>query len=254
MIIDPIRTRRISPKSCTLLALLDEAVHDMPPGSILAITSKIVSLCEGSVVPRQGADKQALVRQHSDWYLPDSVSIKSKWGINFTVTDGALIPNAGIDESNAGDVLVLWPADAQATANQVRKYLTERFGNQDVGVVVTDSTCRPLRRGVSGIAMAFSGFKPLRDYVGVPDLFDRPFKVSQSDIVGGIAAAAVLMMGEGSESTPLAILRDVTVAEFVGRDPSAEELAELHISIEDDLFAPFLEQVEWLPGGNQHTQ
>jgi len=109
-----------------------------------------------------------------------------------------------------------------------------------------------MRRGVSGIALAFSGIKPLRDYIGKPDLFDRPFKVSQAAIVDGLAGAAVLLMGEGSESTPLVLFSDVTVADFVDRDPTDEELSHLKIPIEEDLFAPFLEQANWQKGGRNH--
>ncbi len=252
MNIQAIKTSRITPQACSLLELLDRYVTQMEPHSILAITSKIVSLCEGNVAPGAGTDKTQLVREESDWYMQGEAS---KWGIDFTVRDHTLIPNAGIDESNAGDVYVLWPADAQATANTVREYLVRRFGHDELGVIITDSTCRPMRRGVSGIALAFSGFKPLRSYVGQSDLFDRPFKVSQADIAGGLAAAAVLVMGEGTESTPLAMLGNVTVAEFVPRGPTAEELDGVRIALEDDLFAPFLQKVRWLPGGRQqHTE
>ncbi len=162
-----------------------------------------------------------------------------------------MIPNAGIDESNAGDVYVLWPKDSQATANEVREHLSKKFDIKELGVVITDSTCSPLRRGVSGIALGFSGIKPLRDYVGTPDLFNRPFKVSQSDIVGGLAATAVLMMGEGAERTPLALFTDVTVVDFVDRNPTPDELASLRIPLEEDLFAPFLEQTDWQRGGRK---
>lgn len=247
MIVEPVRTRLVTPGTVTLSQLLDEAVTDMQPRSILAITSKVVSLCEGSVVPVAGTDKAQLVRQEADFYMAGH---ESKWGIDFTIKDGTLIPNAGIDESNAGDIYVLWPRDAQATANDIRAYLAERFGLSEVGVIITDSTCRPMRLGVSGIAMAFSGFRPLRDYVGQADLFDRPFKVSQADIVGGLAATAVLMMGEGAERTPLAVLQDVSVADFVPRDPTPQELQSLQIPLADDLFAPFLQLVSWLPGKN----
>ena len=246
MIIKPIKTERIEPKSCTLLDLLDRSLPRLAAHSVIAITSKIVSLCEGSVVPVEGTDMLALIRSQSDLFLPES---KSKWRINFTITNNTLIPNAGIDESNAGDVYVLWPKNAQATANMVRKYLSEKYDVESIGVIITDSTCSPLRRGVSGIALAFSGLKPLRDYVGSLDLFDRPFKVSQADIIGGLAATAVLVMGEGSESTPLALFTDVAVADFVPRDPTAEELHSLKIPLSEDLFAPFLEQIEWQKGG-----
>ena len=245
-----IHTDRIEPGAHTLLEVLDRAILLLAPRSIVAITSKIVSLCEGSVAPVNEAQKQELIRAQSDLYIPESTS---KWGINFTITNDTLIPNAGIDESNAGDVYVLWPKDAQATANEVREYLSKKFDITELGVVITDSTCSPLRRGVSGIALAFSGFKPLRDYVGSPDLFERPFTVSQANIAGGLAAAAVLMMGEGAESTPLALFADVSVADFVDRNPTSEELASLRIPLEEDLFAPFLEHIDWQQGGRKNS-
>ncbi|MET1032987.1 MAG: coenzyme F420-0:L-glutamate ligase [Candidatus Saccharimonadales bacterium] len=245
MIAQSIKTQLVSPGSCTLFELLDASLKDIPEGSVLAITSKIVSLCEGSTVPIDGTDKMQLVRDQADYYMGERLG---KYAFNFTITQDTLIPNSGIDESNAGDVYVLWPRDSQATANAVRQYLVDRFKLKNVGVIITDSTCRPLRRGVSGIALSFSGFMPLHNYVGQDDLFGRPFAVAQADIVGGLANTAVMMMGEGAESTPLALMSDLGFVDFVSRDPSDEELASLHIPLEDDVFEPFLNGVEWLPG------
>jgi len=241
-----IKTPRIEAHSTSLESVIEAVVNDIQTKSVLAISSKIVSLCEGSVVAAGTVDKMALIETESDYYMPDA---QSAWGINFTITDGILIPNAGIDESNAGDVEVLWPKDAQRTANAIRKYLSEKYNVSDIGVIITDSTVRPLRRGVSGIAIAYSGFKPLRDYVQTPDLFGRPFAVSQSDIVGGLASAAVLAMGEGAESTPLALMSELDTINFVRDDPSPEELEMLRIPLEEDLFAPFLTKARWKKGG-----
>lgn len=246
MISRVIQTKRILPGSCSLKQLLDEALDAIEPGSVLAITSKVVSLCENTVVPIEGTDKQELIRREAEYYMPDA---QNKYGINLTITHGTLIPNSGIDESNVGDVLAVWPRDPQASANMVRQYLVERFGHKDVGVIITDSTCRPLRWGVSGVAMAYSGFEPLHSYIGQEDLFGRPFKVSQADIAGGLAATAVLVMGEGAESTPLAVLSDLPFVRFTDRDPTKEELAALALTPEEDLFAPLLTAVKWLPGG-----
>lgn len=247
MRIDAIKTPRISLGTTTLTDLLDGAVTTLPPDSILAISSKIVSLCEGSTAP-ESTDKESLIHEEADYFVPGE---RGKYGITFTIARDTLIPSAGIDESNSGDGYVLWPRDPQGTANMVRMHLVRRFGHDRIGVVITDSTCRPLRRGVSGIAIAFSGFKPLRNYVGEPDLFGRPFAVSQSDLTGGIAAAAVLVMGEGAESTPLALLQEADFVEFVPRDPTPDELAALHIPMEEDLFAPFLKGVTWQRGGRK---
>jgi dihydrofolate synthase / folylpolyglutamate synthase len=245
MYISAIKTARISAGAITLTELLDTAVTTMAPGSVLAITSKVVSLCESSVAPEL-ADKGSLIRKEADYFMPGE---HGKHDITFTIRRSTLIPNSGIDESNSGHGYILWPRDPQGTANEVRAYLVSRFGHDRIGVVITDSTCSPLRRGATGIAIAFSGFKPLRNYVGKPDLFGRPFAVSQADLAGGLAASAVLVMGEGAESTPLAMLQEVDFIEFVQRDPTADELASLQIPMEDDLFAPFLKAVTWHAGG-----
>ena len=248
MIIKALKTDKITAGSTNLFSLLDASLSDVPDGAVIAITSKIVSLCEGGVVPLDAVDKERLVAQESDLYLPATLS---KYGHHFTVTNSTLIPMAGIDESNGDGYYVLWPKDAQATANQVRAYMRSRFKLDRVGIVITDSTCHPMRRGTNGIMLAHSGFRATNDYVGKPDLFGRPFAVSQADVAGGLAATAVLQMGEGAEQTPLAIITDVSFVTFQDRNPSASELREIHIPLEDDLFAPFLTSVQWKKGLRQ---
>lgn len=249
MKVSPIKTRRVSVGALDLVALLEESLGDFSDRAVLAVTSKVVSLCEGSVVPRDGTDKETLIVQESDLYLPGTLS---KYGHHFTITDGTLIPAAGIDESNGDGQYVLWPRDPQRTASDIRSYLVDRFGLKHVGVIITDSTCQPLRRGTTGIALAHSGFNAVADYVGTPDLFDRPFGVSQANICGGLAAAAVLVMGEGTEQTPLCVLSELPFVQFHDRDPGPEELPA--IPLEDDLFAPFLNSVTWLRGGRDATR
>jgi putative folate metabolism gamma-glutamate ligase len=247
-----LKTEVITAGVTELVPLLDRVVNDLQEGSIIAITSKIVSLCEGSVIPFDQINKDELVVRESDLYLPASLS---KYGHHFTITNNTLIPMAGVDESNGDGQYVLWPKDAQATANQVRAWAKQKFGLGQIGVVITDSTCHPLRRGTNGIMLAYSGFRALNDYVGRPDLFGRPFTVSQADVAGGLAAAAVLQMGEGTEQTPIAILTELPFVHFQDRDPAAEELATVIIPLEEDLFAPFLTSVHWRKGaGHPRTK
>ena len=177
MIVTAIKTIKIAAGSIGLTELLDAAITNLDEGVVVAITSKLVSLCETNIVPIGAIGKEQLIIQESNFYLPASFS---KYGHHFTITNNTLIPMAGIDESNGAGHYVLWPKDAQKSANEVRHYLVERFGLNEVGVVITDSTCQPLRRGTTGIALAYSGFQALHDYVGSPDLFGRPFGVSQS--------------------------------------------------------------------------
>lgn len=246
MQVTAIKTPIIKPGSIELLALLDQSLPALHEGSVIAITSKVVSLCENNVVPLDSIEKEQLVIQESDLYLPKTLS---KYGHHFTIANNTLIAVAGIDESNGDDHYVLWPKDPQATANQVRKHLQDKYGVKKLGVLITDSTCHPMRRGTMGIMLAYSGFRALNNYIGTPDLFGRDFAVSQADVAGGLAAAAVLQMGEGTEQTPIAILSDLPFVTFEDRDPASEELAEVIMPIEDDLFAPFLTAVDWQKGG-----
>lgn len=245
MNIAAIKTPRLVVGSGSIYDVLDETITDVVEGSIVAITSKIVSICEGNVIPFADIDKEDLIIRESDFYLPATLS---KYGYHFTITDKTLISVAGIDESNGEGCYILWPRDAQKTANDIRKYLMEKHDVKDFGVVITDSTCQPLRRGTTGISLGHSGFRSLRNYIGTPDLFGRPFGVTQANIAGGVAAAAVLAMGEGTEQTPLCVLTDMPFVTFQQDDPSEEELADISIPLEEDLFAPFLTAVEWQKG------
>lgn len=245
MIVTPVKTDKVKPGSHTIFELLDEHLPTLPEKSILAVTSKIVSLCEGRVLPIKGTDKQKLVEQEADYYLPASLS---KYDYPFTITHNTLIPASGIDESNGDGHYILWPKDPQKSANEIRKHLKKKFSVKDVGVIITDSTCMPLRWGTIGIAMAHSGFRPLNTYIGKPDLFGRPFKVSRAGVASGLAAAAVVAMGEGAEQTPVVVVKDVAFIEFQDRDPSPEDIAELLVPKDEDLYGPFFEAVEWKKG------
>lgn len=248
MLITPIKTEKVTAGSITLRGLLGVAVDSMREGDVLAISSKIVSLCENNVVPLESTDREALIEAQSDLHLPKG---SNKYGHHFTITDYTLIAAAGIDLSNGNGQYVLWPKDSQATANSVRAYLRNRFHLQAVGVIITDSTSQPMRRGVTGIALAHSGFKSVNDYIGQPDLFGRLIEHSMTNVSGGLAAAAVVAMGEGCEQTPLCLLSDLPLVQFQTTDPTPDELAVHQMDIADDLFAPFLASVDWQPGGIQ---
>lgn len=245
MRVQPVRTHKITLADRDLLAILDRHLAEFADGSVLAISSKIVSLCEGRAVPMAGADKARLIAEQAERFLPAS---ESRYNVALTLTGGMLIATAGIDESNTDGNYVLWPADAQRTANAVRRYLVERFGVARAGVVITDSRTSPLRLGVTGVALAHSGFRALNDYVGVEDLFGRALRMTKVNVMDALATAAVLVMGEGSEQTPLAVIDEAPFVQFQDRDPSAAELAALRVAPEDDLYAPLLERVPWQRG------
>lgn len=246
MQIRPIKTDKIVANAASLLQILDKHVKELPDESILAITSKIVAIADGDIASSQNKQKTDFVTSQADHYLPLEAS---RYGLYLTITNNVLIPNAGIDESNGDNIFIFWPKNPQKTANLVRKHLMNKFGLNKLGVVITDSKITPLRVGTTGLALGYSGFKPTHSYIGEPDLFGKPMRMTKSSIVDGLAAAAVLIMGEGSESTPIALITDVDFVEFVDHDPTAEEVASLTIDKQDDLYAPLLEAVKWQKGG-----
>jgi dihydrofolate synthase / folylpolyglutamate synthase len=246
MRLTPLRTHRITPSDRDLFAILERHVPRLAERSVLAITSKIVALVEGRVVPAGAANKRELVLKEAERYV---AAEHNKYDVFLTLKRGMLIATAGIDESNADGSFILWPADAQSTANQLRAYLARRFALAEVGVIITDSRTSPLRPGVTGIALAHSGFAALKDYVGKQDLFGRPLRMTKVNVLDALATAAVLVMGEGSEQTPLAVAEELGFVEFQGRDPTPAELAELVIAPEDDLYAPLLTSAPWERGG-----
>lgn len=248
MRVQSIQTHPITTADPDLLTILATYIQSFAEQSILAITSKIVSISQGRVVASAGTDRQQLVEAEADYFLPPAAS---RYGVTLTLKDNLLTPNAGIDESNANGHYVLWPHDPQQVANAVRAWLCQRFGRRQVGVIITDSTPVPLRWGVTGVAIAHSGFLALNDYVGEADLFGRQLRMTKANVAQALAAAAVLVMGEGNEGTPLALMSELPFVQFQERAPTAAELAMLHIDLEDDLYAPLFAGVAWQERANR---
>jgi len=242
MIITSIKTPRIIPFSQNIIGIIERAVCSFQEKSILVITSKIISLCEGQVIKTNAIDKNSLIEKEADYFLP---SWKNQYGITLTIKNDILIPSAGIDESNAAGYYVLWPKNPQETANEIRKYLCSRFKIKKAGVIITDSTTAPLRLGTTGIAIAHSGFRANNNYIGKMDLFGRKLQVTKANIVDGLAAAAVVVMGEGNEQTPLAIICDVPFVVFQARNPVKKELQSRKISIQKDVYSLLLMAIKW---------
>lgn len=231
--------------------LHDSLPGELPEKCILTLASKIPATCEGRFVPKQThsrEEKHELVKQEADYYLPSSLS---RYDIMLTIKQNWMFANAGIDESNAADQYVLWPKDPQLTANAVWNWLRRTYNVKEVGVIITDSRSMPLSLGVVGHGISCCGFEPLYSYVGKPDLFGRPMQMEQISVVQTLASVASLIMGEGAEQTPVAVFSELPESvRFVQHEPTEEEVAQQHISLEDDIYAPLLSAVDWQKGGS----
>ena len=200
--------------------------------SIIVITSKIVALAEGRLVDKINSQtKDELIIKESDLVLPTKY-------VCLTIKDGLVMANAGIDESNANNKLILLPQDSFKTASKIRHYFKKKYKLKKFGVIITDSRCLPLRAGITGVALGYAGFKGLKDYRKEKDIFGRPFIYSKVDVADSLATAAVLGMGEGNQQRPLAMIYDAAV-EFCDR----VNRHELNIDIKDDLYRPLFEKI-----------
>jgi dihydrofolate synthase / folylpolyglutamate synthase len=243
----PIKTHKIIPKKDgDIFAILDKYLPALKEGSVVAITSKIVAICEGRFVKAGSVNKDELIKQEAEYYLPPGEN-----GFYLTIKYNLIIPSAGIDESNGNGYYILWPQDPQKTANEVREYLAKKFGLKNVGVIITDSKTSPLRWGVTGVSITHSGFAPMNDYIGTLDIFGRELHFTKTNIMDALGTAAVLEMGEGEEQTPLALIENVPFVNFQQRNPTRQELEEVRIGMmQDDMYRELLCSVPWLKGGS----
>jgi len=229
----------------------------LPEKSVVIVTSKIISYTQGRLVAKKNlktetshkdkTQKQALVKQEAEYYLPASYSQPN---MMMAIKHGTLTVNAGIDESNAmlDDKLcyVLWPENLQETANQIWQFLHDTFGLKQVGVIITDSRTWPMRWGVVGTCLAHCGFKQLKDWRGTKDLFGREIKMVQVNVAEAIAAAAALEMGEVAEQTPLGVVEDIKQIVWQAQVPTQQELKDLLIDKKDDVYGSLIDAVEWV--------
>lgn len=183
-------------------ALAPEGPAPARDGDVLCVSSKIVSKARGLVVPVEGkarAVEAATVRL---------VARRRHGSVVTSVVEtlaGPVLAGAGIDASNAPDGLLLLPEDPDAEAAALRRALGERLG-VDVGVVLTDTSSRIWRTGVTDIALGASGVQVLEDLRGGVDDAGRPMGVTVRALGDELAAAADLVKGKTGR-TPLAIVR-----------------------------------------------
>lgn len=221
MIIYPLESKVASPKDSILdflaTSLRKNRIH-LQTKDVLAVSSKLVSISEGrirdlahvtpSVKARKLAADYSLNPEFAQTILDEANRVLGGVkGALLTIKNGDAVANAGVDRKNAPkNSVVLWPEDPDSSARTIRKSIRRRFG-KDVAVLIVDSRVTPLRLGTLGMAIGAAGLKPVEDLRGRTDLFGRRIEITFQSIADSIAAAAQLVMGEGSEQRPFAIIR-----------------------------------------------
>lgn len=234
MMIFPKKTRIFQAKE-SLADFIFEEIPKIKNGSILVITSKIVALSQGRIVGKKmnRKEKEKWIEKESDNFY------KTKW-CYLTLKENHWCANAGIDESNVeSGGLILWPDNIYKEAEKLRKKLLKEYGIKNLGVLITDSRIFPLRSGVTGVALGYAGFQGLRNYIGKKDIFGRKLKMTKTNIADSLASAAILVMGEGNEKAPLAVVEDAPVR-FTDKKINKKELL---IKPENDIYRRLYENL-----------
>ena len=204
-------------------------------GDVIVISSKYVSNSQGRIL-----DTNNVIMSKQSISMSKKFKIKPKFaevvlresdkifggvsGFVITSSDSIMAPNAGIDKSNSdGTKLILYPENPYQIAEELKRKIFLDY-NIHVGIIIVDSRLMPARVGTIGIAVACSGFEPVKDLRGEKDLDGNPLKVTFQATADNLASIANHKMGEGSESQPIAIIRD-SECQLTSRKISHNEMA-----------------------------
>lgn len=214
-------------------ALLDAVARtdagEFRDGDVIVVAETAIATVEGNVIPLDevtpSAEAEALGHRYAlDPRVAQVVLEESDRvvggidGFLLCLKNGTLLPNAGVDGSNAplGHVTPL-PRNPDDSAMQLRADLETRAGVR-LGVVIADSRTHAMRLGCSGVAIGCAGIRAVIDERGRTDLFGRVLQVTKRAVADNIVSAAELVMGEADEAVPAALVRglDLPIGDWIG--------------------------------------
>ncbi len=187
-------------------------------GDVIVVAQTIVSKAEGNIVdlrgvkPSKKAEKiaarldkdprevEVILRQSSEIVRLEHLIISR-------TKHGFVCANAGVDRSNVDpEHVTTLSDDPDASAARIRDFIKRELG-AEVSVIVSDTQGRAFRMGCVGVAIGVAGMSPLLDLRGKRDLHDRELLVTITSPADSLAAAAVSIMGEANEGTPVIVVK-----------------------------------------------
>ncbi|WP_099020368.1 coenzyme F420-0:L-glutamate ligase [Mycolicibacterium palauense] len=213
-----------------LTAAVAAAAPWLRDGDVVVVTSKVVSKCEGRVVPAP-TDPEERDRLRRKLIDDEAVRVLARKGRTLITENalGLIQAAAGVDGSNIGaDELALLPVDPDGSAAALRSGLRTALG-VGVGVVITDTMGRAWRTGQIDAAIGSAGIPVLHGYAGAVDRHGNELVVTEIAVADEIAAAADLVKGKLT-GVPVAVVRGLRL-----RDDGSTGRALLRPG-EEDLF------------------
>ena len=228
--------------------ILESCQHNqfkLQDGDIIAIAQKVVSKSEGryenllEIKPSQKAFDlgKSLNREPAfiELILNESNEIISTKK-NVIIVEhklGFININAGIDRSNIPEnknLVLLLPEDPSLSSQKIYEDISSKT-NKNISVIITDSMTRPYRSGVTNFALASANIQSLIDLKGEKDIYGNILQATEIAIADELAAAAGLLMGQGSDGIPIVIIRGFDRTQY-----SKNDAFDLIVKKEDDLY------------------
>lgn len=188
-------------------------------GDIIVIAHKIVSRCEGRIVNLANVTPSKFALRIAEYTGKDPRKIEMilqeanaiiRMSTRVIITEtrlGFICANSGVDSSNSGkDAVTLLPINPDKSAEKIRREI-KKILNVDIGVIISDTHGRVLRKGAVGVAIGISGLPAFSDYRGKKDLFGYKLKSTVIGFADEVASAAQLVMGEADEGTPVVVVK-----------------------------------------------
>jgi coenzyme F420-0:L-glutamate ligase/coenzyme F420-1:gamma-L-glutamate ligase len=217
-------------------------------GDVVVVAQKVISKAEGrlarlSEVKVSDKAKEVAAVTGKDTRFVELVLRETnrivKAVTGFLVVEdkrGWVCLNAGIDKSNVSsesDLYSLLPVDPDESARRIRREIM-RLTRRKVGVIICDTYSRPFRRGQTEFAIGVAGVRVFRDYRGKGDLFGYVLQVKNVALVDELSCAAELLMGQGNEAVPVAVVKGLKRVELCEELESSTK--ELRLAEGEDLF------------------
>ena len=232
-----------------LASIINKSINnngiDIESGDVVVVAQKIISKCENRYVelkniqPSKEATDLAKTLNRDPAFI-QIIQNESKKIIstdkNVIIVEhklGFININAGIDRSNIlqnDDVVLLLPENPSKSAKDLQSAISANF-QRDIALIVTDSMTRPFRSGVSNFALASANTPSLIDLKGDSDIYGNILKSTEIAIADELAAAAGLLMGQGSEKQPVVIIKG-----FDKKNYSTNDAFDLVVDEDEDLY------------------
>src|ERR1700722_754566 len=196
-----------------LSAAVAAAAPWLRDGDVVVVTSKVVSKCEGRLVPAP-LDEEGRDRLRRKLVDDEAVRVLARKGRTLITENriGLIQAAAGVDGSNVGRAeLALLPVDPDGSAAALRAALRERLG-VEVAVVITDTMGRAWRNGQIDAAVGAAGLAVLHNYSGAVDQHGNELVVTEIAVADEVSAAADLVKGKLT-ALPVAVVRGLSASD-----------------------------------------